>query len=281
MIAAGRPPSRTATAPTPRRRQLSGWIDQTAPFQCSTRAPRPRSPTATQSASETQDTLFRTEALAGVGVGSIDQRLPFQRSARDRPEPLVKPPTAAQSRGDGQDTPFSVASTTPGVSNGIEQGAKQGVQAVGSVTGTWVSGPFAGDSQTVNFASPAFCDQPSSIMVQLTDPNGNTDTFANHGTHWTGSCMDVQELGSPLEGTDLAFSAIGQWSGGIPGPGAVTDGHFNTLGSVQFDLSVPEPSSVGSASGGAGAGKAAELDVPVQTPQPFDGSARLQYFDLG
>jgi hypothetical protein len=65
-------------------------------------------PTATQAFADGQDTL-ENEAdlpLVGLGVGWIAQLVPFHRSASVAPRPRcgLEPPTAMQTRCDGQDT---------------------------------------------------------------------------------------------------------------------------------------------------------------------------------
>jgi hypothetical protein len=89
------------------------WIDQVLPLERSISAVWALSPAATQSAAETQETLHRTEPLAGVGVRSIDQRLPFQRSAADWWVLFVWKPTAVQSAGEMHETPVRFASGVP------------------------------------------------------------------------------------------------------------------------------------------------------------------------
>jgi len=71
-------------------------------------------PTATQSFAAGQDTPTSSLAGAGFGVGWIDHRDPFHRSARVcvyLPPPLR--PTAVHARRDEQETPHSAAPAEP------------------------------------------------------------------------------------------------------------------------------------------------------------------------
>jgi hypothetical protein len=96
-----------------------GWMRHPWPFQRSTSVPKVvpplkalKPPTAVQFEGEVQETPSRPlePAPAGLGVGSIAQTLPFQRSAS---VPKVDSPTAIQEKGDMHEMPSSCAPRDP------------------------------------------------------------------------------------------------------------------------------------------------------------------------
>ncbi len=111
-----------------------GWIDQPMPFHRSdnvtsvlARLMKNHSPTAMQDLGEEQETAssWLLVAPTRLGVGWIDQLVPFQRSANvsSRPVRLVKNPTAVQDLGDAHETPRKLLLVAPagfGV-DGIDQ----------------------------------------------------------------------------------------------------------------------------------------------------------------
>jgi hypothetical protein len=105
-----------AAAPT---RLGVDWMAHWVPFQCSARVSGVlrllmELPTAVQADADVQATPLRKEncAPAGLGVALIDQRVPFQRSARgvDASWLLTACPTAVHAGGDEQDTLTSALS---------------------------------------------------------------------------------------------------------------------------------------------------------------------------
>jgi hypothetical protein len=87
------------------------------PFQRAASGPDLSWPTATQSVADGQETALNTLSRpGGLGVSSIVQVFPFQRSASSRlwRERLIHTPTAVHATGDEQEMPFRYESPRPG-----------------------------------------------------------------------------------------------------------------------------------------------------------------------
>ena len=76
---------------------------------------------------------------------------------------------------------FGLFAAVPAASQAIVAGTSPGIAGAGTVTGTWTSGAFAGQSQVLQVASVVNCFEPNppqtSFVANWTDPAGASHTF--------------------------------------------------------------------------------------------------------
>jgi hypothetical protein len=140
---------------------------------------------------------------------------------------------------------FGLFAAVPAASQAIVAATPPGIAGAGTVTGTWTSGAFDGQSQVVQVASVLTCTSISppqtSFVGVWTDPAGASHTFKYMALNFLGCNYDHGFSNPPFQ---AELRGSGTTSGFTPGDSTIDETLESPDGSppntMRFTLTTPE-----------------------------------------